>query len=75
MGWGDAARLLWPHTLAGVALFALLPGWAWWIAMPWAGGLLLAIPFAVLTASPRFSDWLREGRLCATPEELSGSRA
>ncbi len=75
VGWGDAARLLWPHTLTGVALFALLPGWAWWIALPWAGGLLLAIPFAVLTASPRFSEWLRERRLCATPEEVSGPRA
>lgn len=75
VGWGGAARLLWPHTLAGVALFAALPGWAWWIAVPWAGGLLLAIPFAVLTASPRVSSWLRETRLCATPEELSHSPA
>lgn len=74
VGWGDAARLLWPHTLAGVALFALLPGWAWWIALPWAGGLLLAIPFAVLTASPRLSARLRAARLAATPEELSDSR-
>jgi membrane glycosyltransferase len=75
VGWWGAARLLWPHTLAGVALFAPLPGWAWWIALPWAGGLLVAIPFAVLTASPRFSAWLRARRLCATPEELSGSPA
>lgn len=75
VGGRDAARLLWPHALAGVALFALLPGWAWWIAVPWAGGLLTAIPFAVLTAAPQFSGWLRDRRLAATPEEITRSRA
>ncbi|WP_431271426.1 glycosyltransferase [Dankookia sp. P2] len=45
VGWADAARLLWPHTLFGATAFALLAmaGAAWW-ALPFAGGLLLAIP-------------------------------
>jgi membrane glycosyltransferase len=78
VGWGDAARLLWPHTLFGAAVFGLLlaaaPGAALWAA-PVAGGLLVAIPFCVLTASPRVSAWLRARGVAATPEELAGSEA
>jgi membrane glycosyltransferase len=79
VGWGDAARLLWPHTLFGAAAFGLLlvgdaPGAALW-ALPLAGGLLGAVPFCVLTASPRFSAWLRARGVAATPEELDGDRA
>ena len=58
----------------GVAVFGLLavaaPGAVLW-ALPWAGGLLLAIPFCVLTASPRLSARLRDRGLAATPEELA----
>jgi membrane glycosyltransferase len=78
VGWADAARLLWPHTAFGVAVFGLLavaaPGAVWW-ALPAAGGLLLAIPFCVLTASPDFSARLRDRRLAATPEELAAKPA
>jgi membrane glycosyltransferase len=74
VAWADAARLLWPHTACGVAVFGLLamaaPGAVLW-ALPWAGGLLLAIPFCVLTASPRLSAVLRDRGLAATPEELA----
>ncbi len=77
VGWGDAARLLWPHTLFGAAVFGLLlataPGAALW-ALPAAGGLLGAIPFCVLSASPRFSALLRARGVAATPEELDGRR-
>ncbi len=77
VAWSDAARLLWPHTAFGVAVFALLlataPGAALW-ALPWAGGLLVAIPFCVLTASPRVSAALRRARVAATPEELALAR-
>ena len=76
IGWGDAARLLWPHTLFGAAVFGLLlataPGAALW-ALPVAGGLLGAIPFCVLSASPRVSALLRRWAVAATPEELAGS--
>jgi membrane glycosyltransferase len=75
VGWADAARLLWPHTLFGAAVFGLLrataPGAALW-ALPVAGGLLGAVPFCVLSASPRVSALLRAGRVAATPEELDG---
>ncbi|WP_243634488.1 glucans biosynthesis glucosyltransferase MdoH [Roseicella frigidaeris] len=72
VAWADAARLLWPHTGFGLAVFGLLAGVAP-AALPWvlpfAGGLLLAIPFCVLTASPGLSRWLRERGVAATPEE------
>ncbi len=73
VGWGEAARLLWPHTLIGFLVFAAfgLAGWraVFW-ALPFAGGLLVAIPFCVLTASPRFGRWMQRAGLAAVPEEL-----
>nr|WP_135466650.1 glucans biosynthesis glucosyltransferase MdoH [Crenalkalicoccus roseus] len=75
VSWADAARLLWPHTLFGALVFGLLlataPMAALW-ALPWAGGLLAAIPFCVATASPRLSAALRARGIAATPEELAG---
>jgi membrane glycosyltransferase len=77
VGWDDAARLLWPHTLFGAAVFGALlataPGAALWAALP-AGGLVAAIPFCVLTSSPRVSAWLRARGVAATPEERDGRR-
>jgi membrane glycosyltransferase len=78
VGWGEAARMFWPHTLAGVAAFAgfALGGWAavlW--ALPFAGGLLLAVPFCVLTADPAVSAWLRRHGIAAVPEELAAGSA
>ena len=73
VSWGEAARLLWPHTLYGAVVFALLAMTSWWAvlwAAPFAGGLLLAIPFCVLTAEPAVSDWFARLGLAATPEEL-----
>jgi membrane glycosyltransferase len=76
VAWADAARLLWPHTLFGLAVFGLLaataPGAALW-ALPWAGGLLVAIPFCVATASPALSAALRRAQVAATPEELAAT--
>jgi len=77
VGWGDAAGLLWFHTLAGLLAFgflALTAPWAVWFALPWAGGLLLAIPFCVLTASPRLARFLVARGLAATPEEVHAAR-
>ena len=73
VGWGEAARLFWAHTLLGVVCFAALAHasmWAALIALPFAGGLLVAIPFCVVTASPGASAWLREKRIAALPEEV-----
>jgi membrane glycosyltransferase len=78
VSWEDAARLLWPHTLFGAAVFgpllAAAPAAALW-ALPWAGGLLVAVPFCVLTSSPALSGLLRETRVAATPEELATAPA
>lgn len=78
IGWGDAARLLWFHTLVGVLAFAFLAltaPWAIGFALPWAGGLLLAIPFCVWTASPRVAHALAARGLAATPEEVAARPA
>ena len=76
VGWAEAARMFWPHTLFGVVVFA---GFLWaspfaalW-ATPFAGGLPVAIPFAVLSADPRLSAWLRAHRIAAVPEEIPGA--
>jgi membrane glycosyltransferase len=59
VAWGEAARRLWPHTLAGLACLAvvLLSGslFAALLALPVLAGLVLAIPFCVLTAAPNLS--------------------
>jgi membrane glycosyltransferase len=72
--WAEAARLCWPQTLLGVAVFACFAqaglGAMLWAA-PFAGGLLLAIPFCVLTAAPGFGAWLRAYGVAAVPEEIS----
>lgn len=74
VGWGEAARILWPHTLFGAAAFAGLAATSWlavlWM-LPFAGGLLVAIPLCVVTSAPGFSAWLRSRRIAATPEELA----
>ena len=73
VSWSEAARLLWPQTLLGGAVFACFAQ-AGWTAVIWAApfalGLPLAIPFCVITADPVVSAWLRRARLAAIPEEL-----
>lgn len=69
----DALRLLWLHTLFGAAVTAALawgaPGALPW-ALPFTAGLLLVVPFCVLTASPAVSRFLQRRHVAATPEEL-----
>jgi membrane glycosyltransferase len=74
VSWSEATQLLWPQTVLGGVVFACLAqaGWAavlW--AAPFASGLVLAIPFCVLTADPAMGAWLRRHRWAAIPEELS----
>lgn len=81
VSWSDAVRLLWPHTLIGLLAMGFVAATAPWalpLALLWAGGLLVAIPFCVLTTDPRFGRWLATRGLAATPEEVqaaSGSGA
>ncbi len=74
VAWREAARMFWPHTLFGVAVFAALAagsrGAALWAA-PFAGGLLVAIPFCVWTADPGVSGALRRWGVAAVPEEVA----
>ncbi|WP_338151009.1 glucans biosynthesis glucosyltransferase MdoH [Neoroseomonas soli] len=71
--WADAARQFWPPTLAGIVLtvaFAVASPLALLLALPVLASLLLAVPFAVVTADPAFSAWLRRAGICALPEEI-----
>ena len=73
IAWRDAARLLWPHMLAGIALTSCFASVSWsalLLALPFTLGMVLAIPLCVWSADPRLSAWLRARRIAATPEEL-----
>jgi membrane glycosyltransferase len=71
--WREAAAAFWPHTLTGLVCFALLAAGSWgaalW-ALPFAGGLLTVIPFAVLTADARLSARFARRGIAAVPEEI-----
>jgi membrane glycosyltransferase len=71
--WQAASEHLWPHTLFGAALILFLaattPGAIVWF-LPFTAGLVLSIPFAVLTASPELGQFAVRHRLCAIPEEI-----
>lgn len=70
--WGEAARLFWPHTLAGLVAFGALAATAPWalpFALAWAGALPLAIPFCVWTSDPRLGAWLARRGLVPAPGE------
>lgn len=73
LAWSEAARMFWPHTLFGWAVFALLasgaPGAIVWF-LPFIAGPMLAIPFAVLTTDQRLSAFAERTKLCAIPEEF-----
>ena len=74
VGWVEAVRLCWPHTLLGITVFAAFACAGWravlW-ALPFAGGLLIAVPFAMITADQRLGCWLRRYGIAAVPEEIA----
>ena len=74
LSWGDAARNLWPQTLFGVvvcgALAIIAPAALYW-SLPLTAGYLLAIPFAVVTASPALGRFMVRAGLCGIPEDFS----
>jgi membrane glycosyltransferase len=74
ISWSEAARLLWPQTVLGLVVFACFAkaGWTAFLwAVPLAIGLVLAVPFCVITADPRVGAWLRKRKLAAIPEEVA----
>ena len=73
VSWSDAALGLWPALMFGAlvcgALAALSPATLAW-SLPLTFGYLVAIPFAVLTASEDVAELLKRHALCGIPEEL-----
>ena len=72
--WSLAARQLWPHTLLGAAtvgLLALTVPAAIPYALFIAGGPLLSIPLAVVTASPALGRAMVRIGLGRLPEETA----
>lgn len=71
--WNVAARGLWPATTFGAAVLVFLgftaPGAIPWF-LPFLAGLVLSIPFAVVTSSPEVGEAAVQWRLCAIPEEF-----
>jgi len=71
--WRSALAGLWAHGLFAAALIVFLvwsaPGALLWFA-PFLFGLVVAIPFALLTSSAAVTDRTRRMKLCASPEDL-----
>jgi membrane glycosyltransferase len=68
-----SVRGLWPQMLFGVLVLTIAgihaPILVLW-SLPLTLGYILAVPFAVLTASPQLGVLLARLRLCAIPEEI-----
>jgi membrane glycosyltransferase len=73
ISWTTAAENLWPQTLFGVVLcgltYAVSPAAFWW-SLPLTVGYLLAIPFAVVTASPALGGWMQRNGIAGIPEDF-----
>lgn len=69
-----ALQNLWPQTLFGLvvcgALYVISPTVLLW-SLPLTAGYLLAIPFAMLTASPSLGRWMKRNGLCGIPEDFA----
>jgi membrane glycosyltransferase len=73
--WSTALRKLWPQTLLGFALVAMLapsrPASLPVLLVLLAGGLVLAVPFAVVTSWPSVGRALRRIGVGRLPEETA----
>ncbi len=70
--WREAVRTFLPQTVFGLALLAVLAFSApniLFFAAPVVAGLVLAVPFAVWSASPTLGRMMTRAGLCAIPEE------
>lgn len=70
--WSEAARVLWPQTVIGLALglwFAAFAPWALIFGAPILLALIGAIPIAVLSALPGLGLWSRRAGLFDIPED------
>jgi membrane glycosyltransferase len=64
-GWHVGLGLIW-----GAAILELAPAFIWWM-LPVIAGLLVPVPFTVLTSRSSFGRRLRARGLLLTPEETS----
>jgi len=73
ISWRTAAENLWPQTLFGAVLCGLIylvsPAVFWW-SLPLTAGYLLAIPFAVVTASPALGRLFQRWGIAGIPEDF-----
>lgn len=72
LGWDEAAQVLWPQTLLGLALCLWLginAPWALTFGAPVLLALILSIPIAVLSTLPRLSRWSMTTGLFDIPED------
>lgn len=74
LSWRAASQALWPQALFGLALYvslaAISPALLLW-SFPLTAGYLLAIPFAVVTASPGVGEGLRHLGIAGIPEDFA----
>jgi membrane glycosyltransferase len=74
LSWGEAAQALWPQSVFGAivlsALYWISPGVLVW-SLPLTAGYLLAIPFAVVTASPALGRIMRAYGVAGIPEDFA----
>ncbi|MEM6480231.1 MAG: glucans biosynthesis glucosyltransferase MdoH, partial [Pseudomonadota bacterium] len=76
--WREAARVLWPQTIAGITLtayLAVLVPWALIFGAPMLIAFSCAIPIAVLTTLPSVSGWSISTGLFDIPEDRTGVNA
>lgn len=74
LSWRGAFEALWPQLLFGVSLYLALavisPPLLLW-SLPLTAGYLLAIPFAVVTASPSIGRFFRRHGIAGIPEDFA----
>jgi membrane glycosyltransferase len=73
LSWDEAFAAFWPQMVFGFVVVGLLwlasPAAALW-SLPLTLGFLVAVPFAVITASPALGAMFVRNRLCGIPEEF-----
>jgi len=73
ISWRTAITNLWPQTLFGIvvcgSLLMIAPAVFWW-SLPLTAGYLMAIPFAVVTASPALGRAFKRLGICGIPEDF-----
>jgi membrane glycosyltransferase len=77
LGWDEAARMLWPQTLTGLALgayLALTAPWAMIFGAPVLLAWSLSIPIAVLTTLPGWGRWSSRTGVFDIPEDRHAER-